>query len=471
MHLVAGIDAVPGVRAVLCLHEGVAAGAADGYFRLARKPAAVLLHLGPGLANAGAQLHNAHRARSPVLALVGDLASWHARDAPLRTDIAAIAASLTSGWVRTCADGARLASDAVDALEAMAGVGRGARESRVASLVVSHDASWARVPRSLADASSAAAAAMRSAHGAAEAAPNSAALVASGGSGGSGSGGHAASLGTAFSFFTFFNDAAAALRRHGPASAILLGGSALVGASLAIAAAISAQTGCALLCENNFARLDRGAGVAAVQRVPYFPRDAEAFLRPFKVRTTPSFFVCSAVCPTGAGAHRSAAAGGDVRVRRLRGDARRRVLPLRRRHLGRRHIRRPRLPGRPRRRAAAPSVAAPGRRPGRAAQLSRRRIAAPHRLRRVNAGPRRGAHARPAVLRGGVAAACERDHRGRVADQRWDLLGPIGGRAPLHPPRPHRRRHRQRPPAGAGRRRCRAVAPRHPHPRRAREKN
>lgn len=75
MHLVAALDAVPGFRSVLCLHETVAAGAADGYGRLVggRAPAACLLHLGPGLANACAALHNARRARSPLLVLVGDM--------------------------------------------------------------------------------------------------------------------------------------------------------------------------------------------------------------------------------------------------------------------------------------------------------------------------------------------------------------------------------------------------------------
>src|ERR671931_1569033 len=77
MHFVSALDAVPQMRGVLALFEGVATGAADGYARIAGRPAAVLLHLGPGLANGLSNLHNARRARSPVLAVVGDHATYH----------------------------------------------------------------------------------------------------------------------------------------------------------------------------------------------------------------------------------------------------------------------------------------------------------------------------------------------------------------------------------------------------------
>ena len=84
MQLVAALDAVPGVRAVLGLFEGVCTGAADGYARMTRRPALTLLHLGPGFANGIANLHNARRARSPVVNLIGDHATWHLdADAPL----------------------------------------------------------------------------------------------------------------------------------------------------------------------------------------------------------------------------------------------------------------------------------------------------------------------------------------------------------------------------------------------------
>ncbi len=131
MFLVAGLDATPGVRAVLGLHETVCAGAADGYGRMACKPACTLLHLGPGLANALANLHNARRARSPVVNVIGDMATWHAdSDAALCMDIAALARTV-SGWVRTSsASPADLASDAAEAVAA-AMVPRAALASRV----------------------------------------------------------------------------------------------------------------------------------------------------------------------------------------------------------------------------------------------------------------------------------------------------------------------------------------------------
>src|ERR1700683_3483042 len=100
MHFVAALDTVPELRGVLCLFEGVATGAADGYGRMAGRPAAALLHLGPGLGNGLANLHNARRAGTPLLAIVGDHATYHKRfDAPLESDIVALAGPV-SGWVR-----------------------------------------------------------------------------------------------------------------------------------------------------------------------------------------------------------------------------------------------------------------------------------------------------------------------------------------------------------------------------------
>src|SRR3974390_93098 len=89
MHFVAALDDVPEMRAVLALFEGVAPGAADGYGRLAGRPAATLLHLGPGLGNGLANLHNARRARTPIVNIIGDHATYHQRlDAPLQSDLA-----------------------------------------------------------------------------------------------------------------------------------------------------------------------------------------------------------------------------------------------------------------------------------------------------------------------------------------------------------------------------------------------
>src|SRR3984957_594924 len=96
MHFVASLDAVPEMRAVLALFEGVVTGAADGYGRMAERPAATLLHLGPGLANGLANLHNARRAPTPIVNIVGDHASYHAQyDAPLESDIDSLARSVS----------------------------------------------------------------------------------------------------------------------------------------------------------------------------------------------------------------------------------------------------------------------------------------------------------------------------------------------------------------------------------------
>ena len=135
MHFVGALDAVPQMRGVLALFEGVATGAADGYARIAGKPAAVLLHLGPGLANGLANLHNARRARTPVVVIVGAHATGHARyDAPLQSDIEALARTV-SGWVHTSGTTRDLAQDAMRAVAA-------AQSGQIATLVLPADVSW-----------------------------------------------------------------------------------------------------------------------------------------------------------------------------------------------------------------------------------------------------------------------------------------------------------------------------------------
>src|SRR4051812_34540532 len=135
MHFVAALDDAPGMRAILCLFEGVATGAADGYARIAGKPAAVLLHLGPGLANGLANLHNARRARTPVVVIVGAHATGHARyDAPLQSDIEALARTV-SGWVHTSGTPRALAQAAMRAVAA-------AQSGQIAPLVPPADVSW-----------------------------------------------------------------------------------------------------------------------------------------------------------------------------------------------------------------------------------------------------------------------------------------------------------------------------------------
>src|SRR5215208_401418 len=119
MHLVAALDRVPEVRPVLTLFEGVASGAADGYGRMAGIPAATLLHLGPGLGNAFANLHNAYKARTPILNVVGDHAVEHAPlNAPLASDIASVARPV-SHWYASAKDARGAATDAAAAAAAL----------------------------------------------------------------------------------------------------------------------------------------------------------------------------------------------------------------------------------------------------------------------------------------------------------------------------------------------------------------
>src|SRR5262247_532178 len=137
MHFVHELDAVPQMRGVLALFEGVATGAADGYARIAGRPAAVLVHLGPGLANGLANLHNARRARTPLLAIVGDHATYHKRfDAPLESDIEALAGTV-SGWVRRCTRGADAGADVAEAVAAAR-----APPGQVATVILPADAAW-----------------------------------------------------------------------------------------------------------------------------------------------------------------------------------------------------------------------------------------------------------------------------------------------------------------------------------------
>jgi acetolactate synthase-1/2/3 large subunit len=139
MHFVAALDEVEGMRCVLCLFEGVLSGAADGYARMARKPASTLLHLGPGLGNALANIHNAKKGHSPMVNIVGDHATYHLQyDAPLTADIEGIAGPV-SHWVYTSRAAADIARDAAEAVR-QAGFGK------VATLMLPADVSWGDNP-------------------------------------------------------------------------------------------------------------------------------------------------------------------------------------------------------------------------------------------------------------------------------------------------------------------------------------
>src|SRR5829696_1847175 len=214
MHLVAALDRVPDVRPVLTLFEGVASGAADGYGRMAGIPAATLLHLGPGLGNAFANLHNAYKARTPLVNLVGDHAVRHAPlGAPLASDIESVARPV-SHWLRSARDARSAAGDAAEAVAAAASGG-------VATLILPADAGWSPAPGP-----------------AAPVAPAPPAPVPE----------------------EAVETAARALRSGGPA-AILIGGAATCGPALRTATAIAAATGARLIHETFPARLERGDGV------------------------------------------------------------------------------------------------------------------------------------------------------------------------------------------------------------------
>ncbi len=137
MHFVAALDRIPGMRCVLGLFEGVVTGAADGYARMADKPAATLLHCGPGLANGLANLHNARRAQSPIVNIVGDQATYHRPlDAPLTADTEGWARPV-SGWLRVATDAARVGADAAAAVQAAR-----TAPGQIATLILPSDTSW-----------------------------------------------------------------------------------------------------------------------------------------------------------------------------------------------------------------------------------------------------------------------------------------------------------------------------------------
>ena len=137
MHFVAALDRVEGMRCILGMFEGVVTGAADGYYRMAGKPACTLLHLGPGLGNGLANLHNAKKANSGIVNIVGEHATYHLKyDAPLTADIEGVARPM-SHWVKTAADSKTLAADCAKAI-------REANEppGRIATLIAPADTAW-----------------------------------------------------------------------------------------------------------------------------------------------------------------------------------------------------------------------------------------------------------------------------------------------------------------------------------------
>ena len=146
MHLVHAVDAVPEMRGVLCLFEGVCTGAADGFGRMTGRPATTLLHLGAGLGNGVANLHNARRARTPIINLVGNHASYHLQyDAPLTSDIDSLARSV-SCWYKSDSTAESLARDGADAVTA-ALTATPDSKGQIATLIIGTDAAWGDVTK------------------------------------------------------------------------------------------------------------------------------------------------------------------------------------------------------------------------------------------------------------------------------------------------------------------------------------
>jgi acetolactate synthase-1/2/3 large subunit len=233
MHLVAALDTVKGLRPVLCLFEGVATGAADGYGRVAGKPAATLLHLGPGLANGLANLHNARRAGTPVVNVVGDHATYHLQyDALLTSDIVGFARPVSS-WVHESKSARLAASDAARAVQAARSAPGG-----IATLILSADAAWDPAERAAS---------------------------------------RLADIGPAVVSADVVEDIARRMS-NGRKTAMLLRGRALIGDGLEAAGRIHAKTGVRLLCDTFAPHTEMGAGRVAVERLPYFGEQVTAFL-------------------------------------------------------------------------------------------------------------------------------------------------------------------------------------------------
>ncbi len=237
MHFVSALDRVDGMRSILALFEGVVTGAADGFYRMADRPASTLLHLGPGLGNGIANLHNAKKASSGIVNIVGEHASWHLQyDAPLAADIEGLARPM-SQWVRTSPSAAQVGADAAAAVAA-AKVPPG----HIATLILPGDTAWdeggvVAEPIGVQ----------------ARTQPREAAV-----------------------------EAAAEVLRRGEPTLLILAGRALRTDALDWAGAIAAKTGCTLASQFFSARIERGAGRVAPVRIPYAVDQALAMLKPFR---------------------------------------------------------------------------------------------------------------------------------------------------------------------------------------------
>ena len=229
--LVAALDQIPGMRAVLGLFEGVCTGAADGYGRMKGTPAMTILHLGPGFANGIANLHNARRAKTPLVNLIGEHATWHREaDAPLAMDIEGLAGTVL-GWYRTNGAARDLSRDMAEAISA-------SRYGQIATLIAPHDNQLEETGETIVG-------------------PPPAAFD---------------------PLDTGAVERAAELLKSSKRPALLLGGRAPLERGLPLAGRIRAATGCDLLVENFPARVECGAGLPPLTRIPYFPESALSVL-------------------------------------------------------------------------------------------------------------------------------------------------------------------------------------------------
>jgi acetolactate synthase-1/2/3 large subunit len=237
MHIVSALDRVTEMRCVLVLFEGVATGAADGYARMAGKPACTLLHLGPGFANGMANLHNARRAQVPIVNLVGQHAIFHLPyDTPLTSDIEAIARPY-SKWVQSSRAAAELGQDATRAI-----VAARAAPGHIATLIVPANVAWSE---------GGVVAAMPTV--AVTPSPSVAAV-----------------------------ERAAKVLRSGLPTVLMISGSALFGKGLALAGRIATSTGAKLLSPYPFPRMERGTGMPRVERLQYVLEQAAEQLKEFR---------------------------------------------------------------------------------------------------------------------------------------------------------------------------------------------
>src|SRR5262249_41766004 len=238
MHFVTALDRVEGMRCVLGRLEGVVTGAADGYYRMKGPPASTLLHLGPGLANGLANLHNAKKARSGIVNIVGQHATYHvALNAPLTSDIEGLARPM-SEWVRTSPDAKSVAKDAADAIAAAS-----ASPPQIATLILPADSAWneangiAQVPGP------------KQQPGFSTEAVEKAAKI---------------------------------LHSGGDTNLLLVTGGALTEKALALAQQIAGKTGCKVMGQTYHPRMARGRGRFLIDRIPYVIEQALPLLKNFK---------------------------------------------------------------------------------------------------------------------------------------------------------------------------------------------